>query len=138
MNEDQCRQDESNTTRRTNRSKENEWALIYSNQVMKNSQIINVWTDEKDNNSKSLGKCHLSLTRKIHNEIGTKRGRCLKAHIGTLISNWLIKKQLSMSNIYTKWRITLYTYINTCAYYIFFLFFLPYSKYQQMNSIENT
>ena len=73
MNEDQCRQDESNTTRRTNRSKENERALIYSNQVMKNSQIINVWTDEKDNNSKSLGKCHLSLTHKIHNEIDTRR-----------------------------------------------------------------
>ena len=43
-----------------------------------------------------------------------------------------------MSNIYTQWKITLYTYINTCAYYIFFLFFLPYSKYQQMNSTKNT
>ena len=94
---------------------------------MKKSQIINVWTDEGDNNQKSLGKGHLSLTRKIHNEIGTKRGRCLKAHIGTLISKKKKKKQLSMSNIYTKWRMKLYTYINTCAYYLLFYFIFLFS-----------
>ena len=79
MNEDQCRQDESNTTRRTNRLNENEWALIYSNQDMKNSQIINVWTDGGDNNPKSQGKGHPSLTHKIHNEIDTRRWKSPKS-----------------------------------------------------------
>ena len=40
---------------------------------MKNSQIINIWTDGGDNNPKSQGKGHLSLTHKIHNEIDTKK-----------------------------------------------------------------
>ena len=73
MNKEQCRQGEWNTIRGTNKSKENEWALIYSNQVMKNSQIINVWIDGGDNNLKSLGNGHPSLTHKIHNEIDTKK-----------------------------------------------------------------
>ena len=54
---------------------------------MKNSQIINVWTDGGDNNPKSLRKCHSSLTHEIHNKIGTTRGGRLKAHIQTLLSN---------------------------------------------------
>ena len=34
MNKEQCKQDEWATMRKTKRSKENEWALIYSNQLM--------------------------------------------------------------------------------------------------------
>ena len=40
---------------------------------MKNSQIINVWTNEGDNNLKSLGKGHSSLTHKMDNKIDTRR-----------------------------------------------------------------
>ena len=73
MNKKQCRQGEWNTMRETNRLKENERALIHSNQAMKNSQIINVWTDGGDNDPESIGKGHLSLTCKIHNKIDTRR-----------------------------------------------------------------
>ena len=73
MNKEQCRQGEWNTMRWINKSKENEWALIHSNQVMKNSQITNVCNDGEDNYWESLWKGHLSLTRKIHNEIDTRR-----------------------------------------------------------------
>ena len=59
--------------RKTNRLKENEWALIHSNQVTENSQITNVCNDGEDNDSESLGKSHLSLTHKIHNEIDTRK-----------------------------------------------------------------
>ena len=59
-------------------SKENEWELIHSNQVMKNNQITNVCNDDEDNDPESLGKGHLSLTRKIHNEINTWRWESLK------------------------------------------------------------
>ena len=134
MNKDQCKQDESNTTRKTNRSKENEWALIYSNQVIKNSQIINVWIDEEDNDSKSLVKGHSFLTHKIHNEIDTRKCRCLKAPIRTLISNCLNEVSSMKDDI---------VYIHTCAYFYLFIYFAffftcTYSKYQQMNSTENT
>ena len=54
---------------------------------MKNSQIINVWTDGGDNDPEYIGKGHLSLTCKIHNKIGTRKGGHLKAHIQNLISN---------------------------------------------------
>ena len=88
MNKEQCKQDERTTMRRKKKkSKENEWALIYSNQVMENSQITDAWTKRGDNNPKSLGKGHPSLTHKIHNEIGIRGKRHLKTHIGTLISN---------------------------------------------------
>ena len=73
MNKEQRRQGEWNIMRGTNRSKENELALIYSNQAMENSQFTNVCKDRKDNDLESLGKCHLSLTRKIHNKIDTKK-----------------------------------------------------------------
>ena len=73
MNKEQHRQDEWNTMRRTNRSKENELALIHSNQAMENSQFTNVCKDGEDNDLESLGKGHLSLTRKIHNKIDTRR-----------------------------------------------------------------
>ena len=49
MDEEQCRQGEWNTMRWTNRSKENEWALIHSNQAMENSQFTNVCKDGDDN-----------------------------------------------------------------------------------------
>ena len=79
MNKEQCKQDEWNTMRRTNRSKENEWPLIHPNQVMENSQITNVCNDGEDNDLESLGKGHLSLTRKIHNEIDIRRWEPLKS-----------------------------------------------------------
>ena len=68
-----------NTMRETKRLKENEWALIHSNQVMKNSQITNVCNDGEDNDLESLGKDHLSLARKIHNEIDTRRWESLES-----------------------------------------------------------
>ena len=58
---------------------ENEWALIYSNQVIENSQITNVCNDGEDNDPKSLGKGHLSLTHIIHNKISMRRWGPLKA-----------------------------------------------------------
>ena len=67
MNKEQCRQGEWNAMRGTNRLKENEWALIHSNQAMENSEITNVCNDGEDNDLESLGKGHLFLTRKIHN-----------------------------------------------------------------------
>ena len=79
MNKEQCRQGKWNTMKGTNRSKENEWALIYSNQVMEDSQITNVCKDGEDNDPKSLGKGHLSLTRKIHYEIATRRWKSLES-----------------------------------------------------------
>ena len=69
------------------RSKENECAMIYSNQVMENNQITDECNDGKDNDLEPLGKGHPSLTHKIHNEIGIRGKRHLKTHIGTLISN---------------------------------------------------
>ena len=72
MNKEQCRQGKCDIMIRTNKSKKNEWTLIHSNQVMENSQITNVCNDGEDNDSKSLGKCHLFVTHKIHNEIDTK------------------------------------------------------------------
>ena len=95
MNKEQSKQGEWNTMRRTNRLKENEWTLIHSNRVMENSQITNVCNDGEDNDPKSLGKGHSFLTHKIHNEIDTKRCGSLKAHIQTLISNWLNETSLN-------------------------------------------
>ena len=54
--------------RKTNRSKEDKWALIISNQFIENSQIIDIFNDGEDNNLESLGKGHLSLTHKIHKQ----------------------------------------------------------------------
>ena len=54
------------------RSKENECAMIYSNQVMENGQITNVCNDGEENDPESLGKGHLSLTHIIHNEIDSR------------------------------------------------------------------
>ena len=139
MNKEQCRQGEWNTMRETNRSKENEWALIHSNQVMKNSQITNVCNDGEDNYLESLRKSHLSLTRKIHNEINTRRWEPLQSSHTNSRKQLTKKWQLSMANIHTQWGMTLYTYINTCAYYLlfclfflffFFHFFCTYSEYQ--------
>ena len=125
--------------RRTNKSKENEWALIHSNQVMENDQITNVCNDGEDNDPESLGKGHLFLTRKIHNEIDTRRWEPPKSSHTNSHKQLTKPRQLSMSNIYTQWRITLYTYINTCAYYFFFIFFSTHTlNINQMNSTKNT
>ena len=118
MNKEQCRQGEWNTMRWTNRSKENEWALIYSNQVMENSQIANVCNDGEDNDPKSLGKGHLSLIRKIHNEIDTRKWESPESSHRNSHKQLTKKRQLSMTNIYTQWRMTLYT----GAYYLFLFF----------------
>ena len=78
MNKEQCRQGEWNTVRWTNRSNENEWALIHSNQVMENSQITNVCNDGEDNDLESLRKGHLSLACKVH-KMDTRRWESLES-----------------------------------------------------------
>ena len=40
---------------------------------MGNRQITNVYNEGEDNDLESLGKGHLSLTCKIHNEIDTRK-----------------------------------------------------------------
>ena len=119
MNKEQCKQDEWATMRKTNRSKENEWALIYSNQLMQNSQIINICNDGEDNDLESLGKGHLSFTHKIHNEIGLWRRGPLKAHNS---HKQLIEKKSSQRLIYTlNGEDTIHKYM-----YLFFLFFISF------------
>ena len=96
---------ENHTTRRIDRLKENEWALIHSNKVMKNSQITNVCNDGEDNDSESLWKGHLSLTHKIHNEIDTRRWKSLES------SHTNFHKQLTQySNLNKGWH-CIHTYM---------------------------
>ena len=114
--------------KRTNRSKKNEWTLIYSNQDMKNSQIINVWIDGGDNNSKSLGKGHPFLTHKIHKKIGIRKCGPLKAHIQTLISNWLKRIAINDQYLHSMEKNTIYIHKYMCLilfyFHFFFVFFL--------------
>ena len=69
--------------KKKNRSKEDKWALIISNQFIKNSQIIYIYIyiyyDGEDNNLESLGKGHLSLTHKIHKQDRHKEMRVSKS-----------------------------------------------------------
>ena len=123
--------------KRTNRSKKNEWTLIYSNQDMKNSQIINVWIDGGDNNSKSLGKGHPFLTHKIHKKIGIRKCGPLKAHIQTLISNWLKRIAINDQYLHSMEKNTIYIHKYMClilfyfhfffVFFCFFVFFVLYS-----------
>ena len=126
MNKEQCRQREWNIMRETNISKKNEWALIHSNQVMENSQITNVCNDGEDNDLEPLGKYHLSLTHKIHNEICIRKGRSLKAHIQTFISNWLNEASLNDQYLHLMENNTVYIhkYMHLFLILFFFLFFV--------------
>ena len=110
MYEEQCSQGEWNTMGRTNKSKENEWALIHSNQVMENDQITNVCNDGEDNDSESLGKGHSFLMHKIHNEIGIRRWKPPES------SHTNFHKQLTQKNSY-QWSIS---YIQTLFFSFFF------------------
>ena len=76
-----------------------------------NSQITNVCNDGEDNDPESLGKGHLSLTCKIHNEIDTRIGGCLKARIQTLISNRLNEASLNDWYIHLMENDTIYIHI---------------------------
>ena len=116
--------------------KKNEWALIYSNQVMENSQITNVCNDGEDNDLKSIGKGHSSFIHKIHNEMGTKRRVHLKAHIWTLISNWL--RKTALNGQYTHLMEKDIIYIRKYMHLFFFSFTYVYFEYQQMSYTENT
>ena len=62
-----------------------------------NHQCMDWWGD---NNPKSPGKGHPFLTHKIYNKIDIRRWGRLKAHIQTIISNWL-RKNSSQCPIYT-------------------------------------
>ena len=103
---------------------------------MENSQITNVCNDREDNDLKSLGKGHSSLTHKIHNEIGIKREEHLKAHIRTFISNYLKKTTLNGQYTHSKEKDIVYIQ-NIC---FFFSFFFPTHtlNIKKMSSIENT
>ena len=96
--------------------------LIYSNQIMQNSQITDVCNDGEDNDSESIGKGYPSLTHRIHNEIDTRREESLKSHIWTLISNYLNKVGLNDQYTHSMEKDTVY--IHTFLIYFCF-FFLP-------------
>ena len=97
--------------------------LIYSNQIMQNSQITDVCNDGEDNDSESIGKGYPSLTHRIHNEIDTRREESLKSHIWTLISNYLNKVGLNDQYTHSMENDTVYKHKYMRLLPFFFLFF---------------